>query len=395
MISNNTARLMAFLFLLLGSTQCNTQSSISGNIQLQHGWKPILYLIQPRSFAEIVSNFSGTVLDSARIDRDGNFQFSHIPIVNEPSLFEICIQQNGNPYPNRLMDDDPTRANYMPIVWQKGASIRVTADASRFQASFSLKDPSPENRALLQLRDIRHRLFQQERSLLLELAPSDETTLMAHEDALLRYQTPLMSFADSSTYLFPALVAARWVSPKSDYERVPEFLVKLCEKWRSLSPQNAWALQLCNLGNRESMPLLIGDTMLDYPLPMSTGDTVKLHTLLGSRITILDVWASWCMPCRQENREVLVPLWAQYKDHGLQILGYSIDANQTAWKAAIAKDGAGWVHASHLSGDETPFLKALRITTIPANFILDDHGVVIAKNLHGEALRTFLEGYLK
>ncbi|MFZ4474677.1 MAG: TlpA family protein disulfide reductase [Saprospiraceae bacterium] len=104
---------------------------------------------------------------------------------------------------------------------------------------------------------------------------------------------------------------------------------------------------------------------------------------------------AWCAPCRRENRAVLNPIWTKYKNSELQIIGYSIDSSPNAWKAAIDKDGASWPHASHLSGDATPFMTALRITTIPANFILNAQGKVIAKNLHGEALRIFIEDYLK
>lgn len=77
----------------------------------------------------------------------------------------------------------------------------------------------------------------------------------------------------------------------------------------------------------------------------------------------------------------------------VQIIGYSIDSSPEAWRAAIAKDGAVWTHASHLSGDATPFMETLRITTVPANFILDKNGNVVAKNLHGAALKTFVENY--
>jgi peroxiredoxin len=155
--------------------------------------------------------------------------------------------------------------------------------------------------------------------------------------------------------------------------------------------------QLCiqKAGNREKLPVLTGDQIPDFPLPMLAGDTINLHALLGARLTIVDIWASWCAPCRRENREVLSPLWAQQKAHGLQIIGYSIDSSPASWKAAITKDAATWPHASHLSGDATPFMEVLRITTIPANFILDAQGKVLAKNLHGEALRVFVENYLK
>ena len=202
-----------------------------------------------------------------------------------------------------------------------------------------------------------------------------------------------MAFADSTRWLYPAVVAVRWVSPQADYERVPEFLSRQCQKW---SPQNSdWARQLCAAASPEKLPVQIGQIIPDYPLPVVSGDTILLHGLLGKRLTVLDIWASWCAPCRRENRHVLTPLYQQYKSAGLQIIGYSIDSSPESWKAAIAKDGAVWLHTSHLSGDATPFMEALHLTTIPANFILDSKGKIIAKNLHGEELSSFVSEYLK
>ena len=355
----------------------------------------MVYLVQARSFSEIASNYSGLVLDSAAIDANGRFVFTAIPQTEGKALFQLCIQKTGNRFTNQLLEEELRTSNYMPVVLQKGFPLEFTADAARFQASFSILHPSAENQALLTLRDIRHKAYQQEQQWLDTQKPADENTLLDHEAALLRFQQPLMAFADSCKQFWPALVATRWVSPSSDYERVPEFLFRQCEKWQRKLPGNPWAAQLCSTGNREKLPLLIDDKAPNFPLPMQSGDTLSLYAVLGRRITILDIWASWCAPCRRENRDVLSPLWTAYQDQGLQILGYSIDSSPAAWKAAIAKDGAAWLHASHLSGDETPFLQALRINTIPANFILDAQGVVLAKNLHGEALQVFVANYLK
>lgn len=397
MLIFNTQNTWIVWLCMLCATQCRTQSApaISGTITLSADWKPMVYLVQPRSFAEIASNYSGLVLDSASIAADGSFAFPKAPKKDGELLVQLCIQKAGNRFPNQLLDDNPLISNYMPLMLKPGQALEIRAEASRFQASFFIQNPSAENRALLELRDIRHRAYQTEQAFLNAENPADEHHLLEQEAALHRFQKPLMDFADSSADFWPAAVATRWVSLTGDYERIPEFIFRQCEKWRQKLPTNPWVDQLCQAGNREKLPLMLGDQVPDFALPMSNGDTVNLHALLGKRLTILDIWASWCMPCRRENREVLAPIWDQYKDQGLQILGYSIDSSPAAWKAAIAKDLATWPHASHLSGDETPFLQALRISTIPANFILDEQGKVLAKNLHGEALKAFLKDFYK
>lgn len=371
----------------------STTPAISGKIQLKAGWKPVIYLVKPRSFSEIASGFSGLVVDSARLAEDGYFAFPALQGINEPTLLQLCIQQENNRYPNQLLDDDPAQANYMPVIVNPGITLEITAESARFQSTFSIKKPSGENLSLLHLRDIRQQAWQQEGAVI--SAHADENTLQDHEDAIARFRKPLMAFADSTSHFLAAMVAVRWVSTTGDYERVPEFVFRQCEKWRGTPGASWWVTQLCQLAQKENLPVLTGDVIPDFPMPMASGDTLMLHTLLGSRVTVLDIWASWCAPCRRENRDVLSPLRKQYNEKDLQILGYSIDASPGAWKAAIAKDGANWSQASHLTGDTSPFTEALRITTIPANFILDEQGKVVAKNLHGELLRAFVAERLK
>lgn len=205
----------------------------------------------------------------------------------------------------------------------------------------------------------------------------------------------MREFAEQTKSLEAAMVAIRWVSPNGDFERMPEFLHGQCAKWNSAQPTHPYTVELCAAADKNALPVMIGDVMPDYAMPMASGDTVMLHTLLGKRLTIVDVWASWCAPCRKENRVFLGPLYAAYKDKGLEIVGYSIDNDGESWKKAITKDQALWVHASHLTGDSTPFMDALRISTIPANYILDANGKVVAKNVYGEALQNFVSEYLK
>ena len=129
---------------------------------------------------------------------------------------------------------------------------------------------------------------------------------------------------------------------------------------------------------------------------MLTKDTLSLKDMLGNKLTIIDLWASWCAPCRTENREVLVPVWNEYHANGLQIIAYGLESDESTWRAAAEQDGANrWFQASDLKGDDSPFLKKIRIQTIPSNFILDDKGVVLTKNVHGKALMDLVKSYMK
>lgn len=383
--------------LATGYSSCTAQLPfpVSGHIEMQPGWKSSVYLVQPRHFNEIASDYLGVVIDSAVIEPDGRFHFSKLPdFPADPQLMTLVVQKKGTRFANHLEDPLAGSANYMPVVLQQGVTLKVNAKAEAFQYSFQIEDPSPDQEALLALREVQKNALAEYRALS-TLDEENDTLLLEREKNFMVYADHLMKFADSTTSLYAALVATRWLSPSGDYERVPEFLHRQCRKWKIAQPNHFLVEELCASSDKGILPVMIGDTIPGYTLPMANGDTSTLHDLLGRKLTILDIWASWCAPCRKENRTILLPLWNEYKDHGFHIVGYSIDSDRDSWQKAIIKDGASWSQASHLSGDETPFLASLRITTIPANFLLDADGKVLAKNVFGEELQNLVKEYFK
>lgn len=386
-----------FIVSFFSFASCGEQPPFSGKIKITPNgdWSNTVYLIQPRNFDGIASSYEGIVLDSAKIDAAGNFVFNKMPESSESVLLQIAIQKRGERFLNKLENEDIEAANYFPLVWENGSNIYVTANADHFQKSFSIKNPSIQNDAMLRLRDIRFESFKNNFSKS-ERDDHDESKIIERAEALLNFQKPLIEFANECPGLLPAIVAIRWVSIEGDYERVPEFLFNQCEKWKSFLPSHPFVIQLCEKGSRKILPIMKGDVIPDFPMPMFSGETIQLEKLLSKKLTVLDLWASWCAPCRKENRDYLVPLWDNHQDSGFQIIGYALDASDKAWKSAIKKDGADrWLHASHLEGDDSPFFNKLNIKTIPANFLIDGAGKVVAKNLHGEDLVKFVEEYLK
>ena len=124
-----------------------------------------------------------------------------------------------------------------------------------------------------------------------------------------------------------------------------------------------------------------------------TGTKISLVDLRG-RYVLVDFWASWCAPCRVENRHY-AELHRQYREAGFEILAVSVDQNERAWKAAIAKDGANWLQISDLSGWKTPLAGAYNVTALPASFLLDPSGRIVAKDLRGAPLADRLRQLLE
>ena len=120
------------------------------------------------------------------------------------------------------------------------------------------------------------------------------------------------------------------------------------------------------------------------------GDTIQLKNLEGNYV-LVDFWASWCQPCREENPNV-VALYNKYHAQGFEVFSVSLDANADKWKQAIAKDGLIWKnHGCDFSGWNSAPAQTYNVKSIPCTFLLDKKGKVIAKSLRGDDLADKLE----
>lgn len=133
----------------------------------------------------------------------------------------------------------------------------------------------------------------------------------------------------------------------------------------------------------------IGVTAKDFTLKDVNGNGVSLYSFRGKYV-LIDFWASWCVPCRMENPNV-VAAYHKFKDKGFEILSVSLDGDAQKWKDAIAKDHLNWTHVSELKGWSSTVAQQYAVAAVPSNFLLDPRGVIIAKNLRGEALEKKLE----
>ncbi|TMI92418.1 MAG: TlpA family protein disulfide reductase [Bacteroidetes bacterium] len=127
---------------------------------------------------------------------------------------------------------------------------------------------------------------------------------------------------------------------------------------------------------RAQMQPNITDSRLDFSLPDLKGDSVRLSSMKG-KVFLLDFWASWCVPCRFSNKQ-LVKLYDRYKDKGFEILGVSLDDNRGAWKKAVSKDKITWLQINDNGGWDAISAAKWNINAIPASFLIDKDGNVIA-----------------
>lgn len=125
------------------------------------------------------------------------------------------------------------------------------------------------------------------------------------------------------------------------------------------------------------------------------GKVIKLEEVIAkNKVTLIDFWASWCGPCRRENPNI-VNAYQKYKNKGFGILGVSLDkpGAEEQWKQAIEKDNLTWDHISRLQYFG-PIARQYNVNAIPAAFLLDENGVIVAKDLRGQQLHNKLEELL-
>lgn len=130
----------------------------------------------------------------------------------------------------------------------------------------------------------------------------------------------------------------------------------------------------------------IGQMALDFTQQDVNDKPVKLSDFRGKYV-LLDFWASWCVPCRKENPNI-VREYETYKDKNFTVLGVSLDdlEGKQAWLDAIAKDGLNWTQLSDLQGFKNAVAKMYNVTSVPSNWLIDPTGKIIARNLRGKAL---------
>ena len=200
-----------------------------------------------------------------------------------------------------------------------------------------------------------------------------------------------LDFINSNTDSFISLlILERYLQTKSLTKKEAKvYFDALSDRLKNCSV----GIRLANTLAQPENPTAIGAVAPDFNGSTPEGTTLQLSESLG-KVTVLDFWASWCRPCRVENPN-LVRIYNKLKDRGLKVFSVSLDRNKASWVQAIKDDGLLWgEHVSNLQYWNDPIARAYKVTAIPATFILDENGVIIARDLRGPFLEKKLEELL-
>jgi thiol-disulfide isomerase/thioredoxin len=133
----------------------------------------------------------------------------------------------------------------------------------------------------------------------------------------------------------------------------------------------------------------LGGKVSEIVAPDTSGVERSLYNNLG-KYTLIDFFGSWCGPCRSES-DHLGRMYKQYKSSGFEIFGFGIEYTKDSWINAIKEDNRTWINVSTVDGYSNDIAAEYSITSLPSNFLVDENGIILAKDIHGQELEEKLD----
>ncbi len=215
----------------------------------------------------------------------------------------------------------------------------------------------------------------------------DTATVTALREEFIEFQEDAKNFnmtyakEHPNAYISVLIIGNLLATKALPVDEIKTMFEGISPEMKATEPGKKIAEQLENLKSTE-----VGAIAPDFSAPTPTGDVLALSDVTNNaKLTLVDFWAAWCRPCRAENPNI-VSVYKKYHEKGFDVLGVSLDNKAEHWTNAIESDGLAWNHISNLQRFQDPIARLYNINAIPAAFLLDENGVIVARDLRGPAL---------
>ncbi|MES2730130.1 MAG: TlpA disulfide reductase family protein [Bacteroidota bacterium] len=322
-------------------------------------------------------------IDSVKLGPNNSFEFKGK--ISEPGFYSINLFKKQN----------------IILVLDKGEQLEITADGNAEKGAFTVKG-SKGSDYLVQINRLKDDFEAKAAQLTTEYTAANEkqdaATQQKIKDQFMGMKKTnveaVKKLIDEMGTSIASLYATNFLNPEEEADM--QFLSKLAKRFEKEAAHSAYAKDFVNqikdLEKKMALSPSIGKQAPEITLNNVDGKQVSLSSLRGKYV-LIDFWASWCSPCRQENPNV-VRMYNKFKGKDFEILGVSLDQDKAKWLAAIEKDKLTWMHVSDLKGWQSAGGQAYQVQSIPATFLIDKTGKIIAKNLRGEELERKMEEVL-
>ena len=326
-----------------------------------------------------------TVLDSVQSNKDGHFEFTQP--ATEPGLYRLHF-----------------RFHKFILLSLDKENVKVIADWANLDKYNITGSPASESLRLLianyrdQMRDF-HTM-----NLVIDTLKShnnDSMLAVARKDMEnmnQKFTRYIENYADTTPNLPIAIFAARMLNPSSEMTFLDQFTQNIAHKFPNTRMTKDFTEYYLKISNRpvaanSKKTINIGEMAPEIALLTPENKQVSLSGFRGKYV-LLDFWASFCPPCRAENPN-LVSAYKKFKDKGFEIYAVSLDDDKSEWLKAIKDDHISWTQVCDLKRWESPTARMYGIEEIPANFLLDPYGKIIARDLRGTKLDETLSSIIK